>query len=161
MPRKSKRVTIPVPKEGERPNRDAGKTFLVSEQSAVWAEKWASRAFLAISHSGREVPREVLQLGIVGVVVLSMSAFVHSRWEDVEPLMDDMMRCIQICPNPGDLDVVRDLIEDDIEEIETRMRLRQEAIELHAGFTFAEALFFLKGRASASQDSQPTETSPG
>lgn len=161
MPRKTKHVTIPTPAKGERENRDAGKIFLISEQSSVWAEKWASRAFLAISHAGAEVPREVLTLGIIGVAMVGMRAFVTSKWEDVEPLMDDMMRCIKICPNPNDLDISRELVETDIEEVETRLKLRQEAIELHAGFTFADALWMLQQRASALQASQTTQTSPG
>lgn len=161
MPRKSKHVVIPPAIEGARENRDAGKTFLITEQPSAWAEKWAARAFLAVSHAGVEVPPGVLQLGIVGAAMIGMRAFANTRWEDVEPLMDDMMRCVRICPNPNDREVVRDLIPDDIEEVETRMKLRQEAIELHAGFTFADAAWMLQQRASASVASQTTSTSPG
>jgi len=115
-------------------NRDVGRTFLLTELPASRAEKWATRAWLAIAHAGKEVPPYVAQAGMVGFALYTFAALAEARYEELEPLLDEMMDCVQIVMPT----MTRKLVEEDIEEVETRSFLRLEVLYLHTGFTFSE-----------------------
>ena len=151
MARKTREVTITA--EG----RDQGKAFLLTEMPALAAEKWAARAFLALGKSGVDIPDEVRQHGTAAVVVVGIRAFVGIDFADAEPLMDEMMRCVQYGPSPG---VWRPLIDDDIDEVETLTFLRGELMELHTGFTVRAALSTLVAALSQWMLSLLTPMSP-
>ena len=133
MARKVQQVTIDA--EG----RDKGKVFIIREMPATQAEKWAMRAFLALAKSGVDVPEDVASSGLAGIAALGLRALSGLTFTDAEPLMDEMFSCIQIMPDPTRPDVVRILLEDDIEEIATRLKLRKEVLALHTGFFSAAA----------------------
>ena len=78
----------------------------------------------------------------------------------MEPLMDEMFRCIEICPDPSKPGVVRSLIDDDIEEMSTILRLRMEVFQLHVDFSIAAVLSGLVEKAKAAANSRTTSTSP-
>lgn len=123
-------------------NRDNGKMFLITEMPCPRAEKWALRAFLAMSRSGVEIPQNVRGLGIVGVMILGFNVFLKGniQFAELEPLADEMMDCVQIIRDPAHPKVATKLVsDDDIEEIATRMWLRQEVLELHTNFSLSEA----------------------
>lgn len=141
MARKTKTVVITA--EG----RDTGKHFLLTEMSASQAESWAFRAFGAMARAGIDVPEEVVTSGLVGLSAIGLKAFLASDWNDVEPLLAEMMACIQAQPDPAQPAIVRKLIEDDIEEPATRARLRDEVFELHTGFSLAGSLLNAVGLA--------------
>lgn len=134
MGRKTKTVVV------ETEGRDKGKHFLITEMSASQAESWAFRAFGAMARAGVEVPENVVMSGMVGLSALGLKAFLAANWADVEPLLGEMMACVQAVPEPDRPEVTRRLIEDDIEEAATRARLRDEVFELHTGFSIAGAL---------------------
>jgi len=50
------------------------------------------------------------------------------------------MGCVKIMPDPGRPLIVRGLIEDDVEEVRTRVKLRMELVKLHLDFSEAAAL---------------------
>jgi hypothetical protein len=50
-----------------------------------------------------------------------------------------MWECVQIMPDPSKPHVVRALIEQDIEEVATRLKIRGEIWKLHTGFLKAVA----------------------
>lgn len=129
MPRKEVEVRIPEV-EG---NRDSGKLFLLKEMPASQAEKWATRALLALGKSGLDIPEGagMAELAAIGVRYLFGASF-----RDIEPLMDEMFACIQIYPDPTRQKnpMPRPLIEEDIEEVSTRLQLRAELFTLHTGF---------------------------
>ena len=52
-----------------------------------------------------------------------------------------MMTCVAFLPDPARPQVIRQLVETDIEEIATRLRLRDEVIALHVGFSIRERLW--------------------
>lgn len=133
MARKTLRYT--VPDEG----RDRGKVFVITEMPASQAEKWAIRAFMAAAATGAEIPDDLAAMGMAGLFRLGSEALSKIPFEQAEPLLDEMMGCVQIAPNPGNPSVVRGLIEDDIEEIATRVRLRTQILQLHVGFSAAGA----------------------
>jgi len=146
---------------GNRANRDAGKYYLLTEMPAAKAEKWAIRAFMALSRSGVEVPTGIASLGIVGVFMVGFQAFRYASFVEIEPLMDEMMTCIKAMPDPQNQNKSRALVDTDTMEIQTRWDLRKEILELHAGFTMAELASMLADSAKKlTTTSNPIPTSP-
>ena len=131
-----KTLTVTIDAEG----RDQGKAFFIREMSASQAELWAAKAFLALARSGVEVPEGVTESGLAGIATFGFRALAGMTFGDARVLMDEMFACVQIIPNPAQPKVIRDLIEDDIEEVATRLRLRKEVFGLHVDFSLAGAL---------------------
>jgi hypothetical protein len=157
--RKTKTIVIKATAY-DRPNRDAGKHFLLTEMSAAHAEKWAARALLAIAQSGAEIPPEVLAMGVPAVLAMGVRSLMTMAFADAEPLLDEMMGCVQVVPDPKRPDIMRPLDDEDIEEVTTRLLLRSELVELHTGFSIAAVLSKLGQAATApAPSSKPTRTS--
>lgn len=155
MPRKE--LTV-VTKYG----RDKDKVFHIQEMSAAQAEDWAVRLFLALARSGVEIPENIAGAGLAGVAFLSLSMLGGVRYEDAAPLLSEMFGCIQVIPDPNRVEVRRRLIDDDIEEVKTRLELRAHVIELHTGFSVTAALSKnLAPTAVQKSNSPSTSTSPG
>lgn len=160
MSRKTKDITI------DAPGRDQGKTFLLTELAAKPAEKWANRVFLALARSGLDLPPNLdLTGGMSGIYQLAQLVG-HLRFPELDPLMDELMGCVQFV---GDRGFTRALIDagsesDDIEEVATRHFLRQEVIDLHVNFSLAARIFNLIAVASTMTDfeaiSESAPTSP-
>ena len=119
--------------------RDAGKVFVLTEMPASKAESWAMRALLALMAGGVEVPEGFERMGMAGMAEIGLKAIAGLKWEVAEPLLAEMWECVQIMPDPGKPHVVRRLIEEDIEEVATRVKLRMEVWKLHTGFLKAVA----------------------
>jgi hypothetical protein len=128
-----KEITITIEDGG----RDDGKVFFIRELSAMKAERWATRALLALMHAGVEMPDDMTDAGFAGIAAVGVRAFARLDFADAEPLMAEMLTCCQIIPDPSRPQVRRALIEDDIEEVSTLFRLRQEVLSLHLGFSLA------------------------
>lgn len=131
MSRKTGRLTI------TNDNRDKGKTFLMTEMSADRAERWALRALLALSSAGVEVPDHATNAGMAGIASVGVSMLSKLNFDVAEPLLAEMMDCVQIDMGNG---IIRDLIDGDgadIEEVLTRFQLRKAVLELHLGFSIA------------------------
>lgn len=131
--RRDKSLTITRDMVVTQDSRDVGRTYVITEMSASSGEKWAARAWLAVARSGAEIPPEFLGSGWAGIAVLSLQALRFSRYEEIEPLMDELFKCVRFLPDRQHPDRVRDLFEDDIEEIETRVLIRKEVLDLHTG----------------------------
>lgn len=119
--------------------RDNGKVFVLTELPASKAESWAMRAILALMAGGVELPEGFDRLGMAGMAEVGIKALSGLKWEVAEPLLAEMWQCVQIMPDPSKPHVVRNLIEEDIEEIATRIKLRAEVWKLHTGFLKAVA----------------------
>lgn len=120
-------------------NRDKGKTFVLTEMSASKAESWAMRAILALMEGGVDLPAGFERAGLAGIAEIGLRALSHLRWEVAEPLLAEMWDCVQYMPDPSKSHVVRDLIESDIEEVMTRIKIRAEIWKLHTDFLKAVA----------------------
>lgn len=153
--RKSKDITIAL---GDG-NRDNGKLFRITEMPAVAAEKWAARALLAMSRSGVEIPEEAMTAGAATLLAAGLRSFTSMAFEDAETLLDEMFDCIVIVPSPSQPLVSRALIDDDIEEVTTRLFLRGEVIEIHTGFSVTASLSKLGAAAKEANGSSDTPTS--
>jgi hypothetical protein len=148
-------------------DRDNGKRFRLTEMSAAQAERWAMRAFLLLAASGAEVPDDAEEAGFAGLATLGLKALAGVRYEDAEPLLGEMLRCVEIAPDVAKpvfrkLDPSGD--DADIEEPGTYLMLRKEVFRLHVDFSKVAALWKSKRAATGqnTQDGSPNiETSPG
>ena len=111
--------------------RDKGKEFLITEMSATQAENWAIKAILAIGNAGIEIPDTLVSQGMAGLVAVGYMNLLKIPFDAAKPLLDEMMGCVQFIPSPN---VKRFLIEDDIEEVSTRLALRKAIWNLHMDF---------------------------
>lgn len=155
---------VPIPQDPETWGRDAGKHFLITEMPAEKAEKWAIKMFLALKGSGTEsqIPLEVRSLGIVGVAIVTINRFLQAdvKFENLEPLLDEMFTCVQAVPEPNNLSTARAPLPGEIQEVVTRGFLRSEVLELHTGFSMAESFQKLISEIMISANSLTTPTPP-
>lgn len=148
--------------------RDKGKIFHLREMSASRAEAWAARLLICFARSNTDVPEEVLEAGMAGVAAMMVRGIGGLSWAEAKPLLDEMMMCVRIQPDPSRPSVVRALMEsapgsenEDIEEIGTRIKLREELIALHTGFSIAAVLSkSMTDRKAAGSNGLNTSTSP-
>lgn len=142
MARKELRVTITA--EG----RDRGKMFVLREMPADQGERWAFRTLLALSRGGIDLPQGMFDGGFAGLatmlpyfLVIGLRSLHGAQWNEFEPLLEEMMGCVQYQP-PGGAPVQQLFPGENsqIEEVATRVKLRQEVVQLHVGFLLADAL---------------------
>ena len=120
-------------------NRDKGKVFVLTEMSAVKAETWAIKALLALMNSGVDIPDGSETMGMAAMAELGLKAISGLKWEIAEPLLQEMMDCVQFMPEPRTPHIVRALFDEDIEEVATRVKLRLEVWKLHINFSLTAA----------------------
>lgn len=144
MARRTKRVTITAD------GRDRGKVFELREMAADQAERWATRAILALANAGGRLPDGVLDSGMAGleftwrsVASTSIAALSGVRYAEVEPLLEEMKHCIRFKPPGSEALPLQDIFpgeDSQIEEVATWYTLRYEVLQLHLGFSLADAL---------------------
>lgn len=137
MARRTTDVTIAA--EG----RDKGKVFSITEMPAADAEEWGMRIFLSLTRAGIDLPEEVMGGGMAAIAAvlpgimagLLLNGVGSLHYEEVRPLLQQMMDCVRI----REATAVRALTDDDIEEVGTRLFLRGEVFKLHTGFSESAA----------------------
>jgi hypothetical protein len=110
------------------------KKFLITRMSAADTEDWALELFFALANSGIEIPDDIVEMGFAGVTQIGLSSLGKISYEKAKPLLARMIDCVQFIPNPDDERVVRNLIDEDIDEVTTRFKLRKEVVSLHTDF---------------------------
>jgi hypothetical protein len=149
MARKTRTLTLDAAQ-----GRDAGKTFTITEMPAFQAEKWAIRALLALTRAGIEVPDDVMSMGMGAIAEIGVRAFGGLSFDEAEPLLDEMMQCVHIVPDPKVAAITRPVDTEDVEEVKTYLLLRNEVVALHTGFSVA-AKFSNFPAAAESRDQNP------
>jgi hypothetical protein len=125
----------------ERPGRDQGKVFWITEMSAADAEYWAGRLLTLLAKGNQQVPPGFFQMGMEGIAAwVAVHGVGGIDWMVAKPLMDEMIDCVTIQPDPN-RNLTRALIDDDIEEITTRMAIREAWFDTHLGFSVRERYF--------------------
>ena|ERR1700723_1312152 len=117
--------------------RDKGKRFKIGEVPAKKIERWILRAVFGLGKSGVEIPPEVFQLGAAAVayVIASKASQIPSRLG--LRLADELMEYVEIVEPK----VTRPLVDEDIEDVTTRLKLKSEVLKLTFGFfDFAASL---------------------
>ncbi len=125
-----KTATITIETEG----RDKGKTFLLTEKSAYDSERWALQALCALANTGIEIPPDISNRGMAGLVSVGLDAISRLPFHAAEPLVSELMDCVKAIPDANKPGTSRPLVEEDIEEVSTLIQLKKEVIELHTGF---------------------------
>jgi hypothetical protein len=126
--------------------RDKGKIYRIRELNAVPAEEWFTRAMQMLIRAGVEVPPNILQEGAMGFVTMGIGACLtglgKAPYEDYKMLMDQMLVCITgFKENPSAPWIeILPVILDQTEEVGTLIKLREEIISLHLGFSLAAKL---------------------
>jgi hypothetical protein len=123
----------------ETAGRDAGKVFYIREMSAAQAEWWAIRAGMAMARSGVDLPDNFADMGIAAMAGTGLKMVSQIPPAEAKPLLDELMECVQCVPDAANQNIKRRLIDDDIEEITTRLKLRAEVFKLHVDFFQAAA----------------------
>lgn len=156
--RNVKNYTVPTPAEGERPNRDAGKVFRITEVSAMRLERWCMRALGAVARAGVDVGdlQTAYTSGIQAVMMIGIEGLLKMDDQSSESLRDEMLECVEIVPDPANAQISRPLIESDIDELSTLLTLRSEIITIHTGFSVAGAI---SPRSTSASPSEPRPNS--
>ena len=149
--------------------RDKGRAYLITEMPATKAEKWAIRALLGMGKRPDALMKGVdmghlMSLGMEGFSmafqVLGMRAIIGLDFEDAEPLLDEMMECVQFLPDAANTDNAVALHETHIEDVETRLLIRDEVVALHVGFSIAEKIWSWRTSLMTIASMRTTQTSP-
>jgi hypothetical protein len=125
-----KTLTYTVADEG----RDKSKVFLITEMSAAEAEDWALQAFFAIMNAGIEIPDSIAEMGFAGIAAIGLKALGKVPFYMADPLLKKVMDCVTVIPDASKPSVVRALIDSDIEEAATRLKLKKAVFDLHTSF---------------------------
>lgn len=140
--------------------RDQGKTFMLTEMPVRQSERWAFRALFVLAKY-MNLPEHIMSAGMAGVAQLSPSAMLSVPFEQVEPLLDEMMACVKIIRDTRHPEMTFQLTDDDVEEIATLLFLRSKVWELHTGFSWADSLLkWMSARTQPQADLSDTPTSP-
>ena len=116
-------------------SRDFNKAFLITEMSAFAAERWAIRAGFAMMNSGADFSElDGQPMTIAMFAKLGLAALSKIKYELAEPLLDELMGCVEIIPDPQQIKIHRPLIKEDIEEVTTLFKLKKEVWSLHVDF---------------------------
>lgn len=111
--------------------RDKGKVFVLTEMAARPAHRWATRVLFAAMNSGADVPDDMAGAGMAGIAALAIKALAKIPYEVAEPMLDELLLCVQFMPEPGKPNVVRALFDGDVQEASTFFRLQKEVVTMH------------------------------
>lgn len=115
--------------------RDKGKRFKITEMSAMDAERFALKAFSGAVRAGMNLPDGLESSGMFALAKLGYPILVAMPYELSEPLFAQLMTCVRIMPNADNANVTRALVgSDDVEEIQTLLKLKKAAYDLHVDF---------------------------
>lgn len=115
--------------------RDQGKVFVLNEWPARRADNWAMRALFAVMNAGVDIPENIASAGFAGIAAIGIKALGKVHPDVGVPLLDELLSCVEIMPDPNKPDVVRSLIDDDTEEVKTLWKLKYEVLSLHVDFS--------------------------
>jgi|SRR5580658_7316044 hypothetical protein len=136
--RRTKVVTI----DADPPfTRDNGKSFLLTEMASDQGEKWALRALLGICSVNPQISPDIAKAGMAGLASIGVGLLLTLPERIALPLLDEMFEQVQFKPAGPKIppQPILDGNKSQIEEITTRLFLRQELLELHLGFSAAAA----------------------
>ena len=137
--------------------RDLGKQFLITEMSASQAENWAFQVILAVGNAGIEIPEGLASQGMAGLMAIGYMNLLKIPFDAAKPLLDEMMNCVQIIPSAN---IKRKLVEEDIEEVATRLQLRKSVWNLHMDFFLKESKSTLESEAQETMQESSLSIKP-
>jgi hypothetical protein len=135
--------TVVVPKFDGCKNRDLGKRFRITEWPAAKSDNWITRVAFAFNQGGGSIPMDLRSIGWEGIAIIGINTFLRGaiKSEEMIPLFDELLECVQIIRDPRHPDVATAIaMDDDIEEVPTRWWLRSEVVRVHVNFSPLDAL---------------------
>jgi len=129
--------------------RDKGKKFRINEPPCYQIDNMVTRAVFGLGRAGVTIPAEIIQLGAAPTAYFIGTQFNKLPWRLGLQLADELMACVQRVETKLD----RSLVEEDIEELTTRLKLKGEVLKLIFGF-FAIAASQTSGVAAVSDPPQ-------
>ena len=128
-------------------NRDKGATFILTEMSADRGASWAYRLLFLLLNSGGVISDDMLHSGFAGVAAVGRmlgelkDAIEKLPYEKIQPLLDELMACVKWQPEDRRLAAQAIMRGDNcqIQEISTFFKLHWAVLELHTGFSLADA----------------------
>ena len=128
MARKTETVTI------TEQGRDKGKTFVLTEMSAIQGERWATQALSLIAKAGADLPRGAEDSGMAGLAAAPLTALpVLKSLQDTS--LDAWWECVKYQHRPNH--PLQPIFQNEacqIEEIATVNLLRMKVLEMHTSF---------------------------
>lgn len=114
--------------------RDGGKTFIITEMSALDGERWATRFLRSLVRSNIELPHGLTaEMGWSALAWVGVKALGGMDWQEARDLLDELLACVKIMRDARNPEATTmPLLPDDVQEISTLLRLRVEAFSLHA-----------------------------
>lgn len=136
-----------------REGRDKGKSFILTEMPAAKAEEWFIRAMMLLSRSGADVPPDIFRHGAASFATMGLGAALSglgkAPWAEVKPLLDELFSCVAFSSPAGMTISIPGQVDSQIEEVATRLQLREEVLSLHLGFSLAARISTLRAAAAA------------
>lgn len=134
MARKSETLTIPGTRSESPGARDNGKTFVLTEMSAIQGERWATQALSLLSNAGLSLPRGAEDAGMAGLAAAPLAALPALKALQ-DPSLDAWWECVKYQHMPKHpLQAIFPGEACQIEEIATVNLLRMKVLEMHIGF---------------------------
>ncbi|MFT9442321.1 MAG: hypothetical protein ABF593_11240 [Acetobacter papayae] len=145
-------VTLSVPMEGA----DHNKRFVITRMSAFEADRWGRHCLQAALGCGADLTGITPEDGLAGLAAAGIGLFGAMEPERMDSLLERLMRCVSVQPDPANPSLRRPLHESDIEEIPTVGWLQKEAFGLHVDFFRGVGLLFsLPAPTGGEKDSPP------
>ncbi len=120
--------------------RDKGKVFQITEMSATDAEDWALKVVFALMNAGADIPENLEEMGFSGVISVGIGALGKIPYQVGKPILDDLLECVKAVPDIKKPNVTRRMVDEDIEEVLTRIQLRKAVFDLHVEALKPDAL---------------------
>ena len=145
-------VALSVPMEGA----DHNKRFVITRMSAFEADRWGRHCLQAALGGGADLTGISPEDGLAGLAAAGIGLFGSMEPERMDSLLERLMRCVSVQPDPANPSLRRPLHESDIEEIPTVGWLQKEAFALHVDFFRGVGLLFsLPAPTGGEKDSPP------
>ena len=152
MSREQRTITI------DSAGRDAGKVFRITEMPASKMERWSARAIVALFAGN--VPADTAAVANVSnaaaIATILGKALSSLDWQTIEPLYDELLGSVEVCPNPADhpdawVKLTPTNVDNFVHEVPTLVRLRLEVLELNLGFFEGAAGLFSRLKSAGGQ----------
>lgn len=121
--------------------RDKGNTYVITEKSALEAEKFFVKLLLSV---GKNTNLSEVLVNQGSLTALSnkeaiLELLLSLDFDVAQELMDEMLTCVKFKYFLKGMPETRPLIKEDIQDLSTLMKIREEVINLHINFIEAES----------------------
>lgn len=109
--------------------RDKGKTFKITEMSAVQMDRWATKALCLFGKGGVTLE----ELGKLDMSAL-LKVLGELGYDLSEPLLNELLECASFKKDGVFVPMKGAMVDSVVEDFKTLFRLRMEALSLNLGF---------------------------